>query len=217
MIPRSVKEQYAIPRIDGVVPFYFALDGGGRDLIVEAMWAHEVRTMVEIGCFLCGSTIQWLKARPELEIVGIDPWSGRWDTILERYVDNPVFESCWSGIGDRQAVIASVRENGAFRSAMANVQLYRDRFFAVPGRSPEELHTLKTLGVAPDMLYFDSEKVLDDLVVAHQLFPGAILCGDDWTWGKDQGYPVRKAVHAFCNDHGYEVEARRATWLLHKG
>jgi len=73
---------------------------------------------------------------------------------------------------------------------------------------------LAAVGVRPDLIYFDSNKVLDDLRVCRELFPAAILCGDDWTWGKDQGYPVQVAVNDFCHRYGLTVTARRATWII---
>ena len=80
--------------------------------------------------------------------------------------------------------------------------------------SPEELYRLHEFGVCPDIVYFDSTKVLDDLPVAEQLFPEAILCGDDWSWGAEEGFPVQRAVHAFCDAHDYSVVAESATWYL---
>jgi hypothetical protein len=98
-------------------------------------------------------------------------------------------------------------------SALANLRAYADRFVPVRAQSPQVLHELASLGVQPDIIYFDSNKLLDDLQVARRLFPSARLCGDDWTWGADQGYPVRATVMAFCQQHGLAIRADRATWI----
>ena len=171
--------------------------------------------MVEIGCFQCGSVLQWLKSPPQLEVIGIDPWKGDWAGILKRYRDNPVFEPCWKDIRNRDWAIATVEEHGPYKVAIANVQLYRERFFPVIGKFPDYLYLLSEAGVNPDLIYFDSDKILDDLEIALELFPKARLSGDDWTWGAHQGFPVQKAVQDFCMRHGFTVEAERATWLIH--
>ena len=213
---KSFKDKYSVPVVSDIEGFYFSLDGGGRELIAETLHKHNIKLMVEVGSFLCGSTIQWLDMDDQLQIIGVDPWTGDWASILDRYIDNPVFETCWAKISDRQSVVDSVRKHGPWMSSMANVQDYRDRFFPVQARSPEFLYTLKEEGVVPDLMYFDNDKTLEDLNVAHELFPNAILSGDDWRWGADQGFPVQKAVNDFCKRMGFEVEARRATWVLTK-
>lgn len=185
-------------------------------MVADILRTGKVRTMIEVGSFLCGSAIQWLEANSELELIGIDPWAGDWAALLERYKDNPVFQSCWGNIEDRDAAIQSLRANGPFKVAMANIQSHRSRFFPVVGKSPYLLHELAAAGVVPDLLYFDGDDVLGDLEVAFELFPAAILCGAAWRCGADLGYPVQTAVKEFCRVHGFEVEDRRATWVIHQ-
>ena len=71
-----LRELYPAPNIDGIKSWYFALDGGGRDLIVDVIQAQRPEIMLEIGCYLCGSTRQWLDADPDLKVIGVDPWDG---------------------------------------------------------------------------------------------------------------------------------------------
>lgn len=205
------------PDVDNIKPYYFSVDGGGRDLIYEIIATFSDPMMIEVGCFLCGSTLQWLDSHPNLKIVGVDPWPDG-DSIrlmLERYKTNPVFDPCFAEISDRDEFISSVARNGFYMAALANVKDYRDRFVPFRGKSPDALLALKNdWGVEPDIIYIDANKVSDDLRVAHELFPKAVLCGDDWTWGKDQGYPMRAAVYEFINQHGFRVEARKATWAI---
>lgn len=210
----ALRARYPLPDITGIEPYYFSLDGGGRELVTDAIRTRGVRVMVEIGSFLCGSTIQWLDSDPALKVIGIDPWSANFAVILERYKDNKLFNSCFGKITDRDAFIDSVRRHGPYASAMANVSSYGDRFVPVRAQSPQVLTELADLGVAPDMIYFDSNKLMDDLQIARQLFPSACLCGDDWTWGGDQGFPVQTAVKAFCADQRLSYRAARATWII---
>jgi len=132
----ELRRRYPPPATDGVESFYFSLDGGGRELIVDAIRQHDVRVMVEIGSFLCGSTTQWLDAAKEVIVIGIDPWEANFPAILEKYKDNPVFQPCFSKIADRQQFIDSVRSHGAAVSAAANVRRFGERFVPVKAASP---------------------------------------------------------------------------------
>lgn len=210
----ALRAKFPTPATEGIPEFYFSLDGGGRDLIIDAIRSHDVHLMIEVGSFLCGSTLQWFEASSALTIIGIDPWAANFASILERYRENPVFDPCFSRIEHRGEFIDSIRQHGPFLSAMANVRNHADRFIPVRASSPEVLQELAALSVMPDMIYFDSNKLLDDLRVARRLFPAATLCGDDWTWGADQGYPVQTAVRSYCEEFGLRYRAKRATWII---
>ena len=77
----------------GVEPFYLSLDAGGRHLVIDVIREHGVTLMLEIGCFLCGSTRQWLDSSPDLEVIGVDPWDGNWSTYVRKKTEegNPIF------------------------------------------------------------------------------------------------------------------------------
>lgn len=55
---------------------------------------------------------------------------------------------------------------------------------------------------------------MGDLDVCRKLFPEAILCGDDWTWGEDKGFPVQKAVQEFCKRTNSVPDVDLATWVI---
>ena len=87
--------------------------------------------------------------------------------------------------------------------------------------------------LVPFVIFFDNDKSMHDLWVAHALWPRATLAGDDW--GHQSRELVRSPVgHAkrarfnttndaahnvcvFARKQGFWVEARHVTWLLHKG
>ena len=56
------------PDIEGIEAFDFSVDGGGRDLVTDMLADLDSPVMVEVGAFLCGSTLQWLRANPTLRI-----------------------------------------------------------------------------------------------------------------------------------------------------
>lgn len=91
---------------------------------------------------------------------------------------------------------------------IASMWGYRDRVIPVRGKSPEALYEVAKLEIAPDLIFFDSDKKDSDLSIAHELFPNAILSGDDWTWEKEDNYSIRQPVQSFCNQNGYKYTAK---------
>jgi hypothetical protein len=65
------------------------------------------------------------------------------------------------------------------------------------------------------LIYIDAFKSDEDLSVAAELFPSAILCGDDWTWRDEDGrLRMRGHVQQFAAAHQREIAADGATLLL---
>ena len=200
----------------GVEPFYLSLDAGGRHLVIDAIREHGVTLMLEIGCFLCGSTRQWLDSSPDLEVIGVDPWDGNWSTYVRKKAEegHPIF----AALEDPVALADTIQRYGNYCVALNNIRDERDRFIPVRQRSPEALHYLKRRGIQPQLIYIDAFKSDEDLWVAHDLFPRSILCGDDWNWPDEDGrFRMREHVERFADEKGFTIEAEGATWLLPTG
>ena len=184
-------------------PAEWVLDGGGKNLIINKICKDRPFLIIEIGCFLGSSIKKWLAVSPNVYVIAIDPWEGEWWVDYARKHRRDILIEQFS------------RENGAYLTFLSSLWEYRKRLFPVRGKSPEKLYELTELDIQPDLIYFDSDKIGADIEIAYQLFPDAILTGDDWTWGIEQGYPIRKAVRAFAKDHhGYHIVSNRATWVL---
>jgi hypothetical protein len=203
-----------------IEPFFLPLDGngrGGREIIIDIIRKKNISLMVEIGCFLCGSTLQWLRASDKLTVIGVDPWDGNWAAYIERMALDPVrSRSVWH-LNDEQikTIVADLRRHGNFGVAMNNVRLYRQRFYPVRRNSPEALLYLRRRDIVPELVFIDAGKSNDDLEAAFKLFPNAILCGDDWLWPDASGVlKMQENVKAFAAAHGFEVRSARQTWLL---
>lgn len=201
-------------------PFELALDGNGRsgrEIVVDAIRDRDVKVLVEIGCFLCGSSLQWLRASDDVTVIGIDPWDGNWAGYIERVAADPIqSRSVWH-LSDEEIdrIVDRLRRDGNFLTAMNNVRLYKQRFVPIRRSSPEGLQYLYERGIVPDLIYIDADKKAEDLDEAHELFPNAILCGDDWLWPNKEGELImQKHVNAFAAKHGMQVTASRQTWLL---
>ncbi|SHI43653.1 hypothetical protein SAMN02745194_00360 [Roseomonas rosea] len=203
-----------------IEPFFLALDGngrGGREIIFDTIRKRNIQLMVEVGCFLCGSTLQWLRSSDKLTIIGVDPWDGNWAAYIERMALDPIqSRSVWH-LGDEQVatIVANLRRHGNFCVAMNNVRLYKQRFYPVRRHSPEALSYLHVRGIVPELIYIDAGKHRDDLDAAYKLFPNAVLCGDDWLWPDEKGVlRMQEHVKAFAAEHGFTVQSSRQSWLL---
>lgn len=201
-------------------PFFLPLDGGGRggrEIIIEVIKEKQIELMIEVGCFLCGSTLQWLRTSEKLTVIGIDPWDGNWAAYIEQMALDPVrSRSVWHLSDEEIArIVHNLRRFGNFCVALNNVRLYKERFVPVRRRSPEALQYLRERGMEPQLIYIDAGKHREDLDEAHRLFPGAVLCGDDWLWPDERGvFRMQDHVKAFAAEHGFEIRSARQTWLL---
>ena len=117
-----------------VAPFYLALDAGGRHLVTDVIQKRGISLMVEVGCFLCGSTRQWLESRPELIVIGIDPWEDNWGNyIIKKTAEG---KPSMRMLDDPAATAQTVIEYGNYSIALNNVRDWRDRFVPIRQRSP---------------------------------------------------------------------------------
>jgi hypothetical protein len=209
-----------------IEPFFLPLDGGrragqevggGRELILRIIRERKIELMVEIGCFLCGSTLQWLHASDKLTVIGVDPWDNNWAGKIERLAHDPLQARTVFHLTESQiaTIIANLRRHGNFAIAMNNVRLYKSRFIPIRALGTDALLDLKDRGIEPQMIYIDADKESDDLSIAHQLFPEAILCGDDWLWPDKNGVLVmQEHVKAFAERHNFEIEHDVQSWAL---
>lgn len=74
MIPDSVREHFPYPDVpDDVMPWVANMDGGGRELVDALLGDSRDITVLEIGCFLGGSTLRWLSNAQRARVVAADP------------------------------------------------------------------------------------------------------------------------------------------------
>lgn len=203
-------------------PFHLALDAngdGGREIILREIHKNDITLMVEVGCFLGGSALHWLQAKPDLTLIGVDPWENSWAAYVEQMARDTVMSRHVAHLPDFEVarIAALLRQYGNFSVTMNNLRLFKDRFIPVRRFSPEALTYLHSRSVPLQMIYIDAFKHRDDLDRAHELFPDAVLCGDDWLWPDETGEMVmQKHIKEFAVEHGYEVEDSRQSWVLHR-
>lgn len=203
-------------------PFHLALDSngdGGREIILHQIHENDITLMVEVGCFLGGSALHWLQSKPDLCLIGVDPWENSWAAYVEQMAADPVMSRHVAHMPDTEVarIAKLIRDYGNFSVTMNNLRLFKDRFIPVRRFSPEALQYLAARHVPLQMIYIDAFKHRDDLDTAHALFPEAVLCGDDWLWPDETGEMVmQKHIKEFAHEHGYEIEDSRQSWVLHR-
>ena len=203
-------------------PFYLPLDAGGdggREIILRQLVEKDVRLMVEVGCFLGGSSLQWLQAKSDLTVIGVDPWDGNWAAYITNMLTHPTMSRHAEHLADAEVkrISTLLRDYGNYAVALNNLRDYRDRFIPLRRYSPEALHYLHGRNINLDLIYIDAFKHRADLDTAYFLYPDAILCGDDWLWPDESGrFVMQYAIKDFAADHGFEIEDKRQSWVLHR-
>ncbi|HYD63883.1 sulfotransferase [Azospirillum sp.] len=196
-------------------PFTFALDGGGRDLVTDLIRTHDIRCMVEVGCFLGGSARQWLEASDRLIVIGVDPWLDEWGGSLAQMLTIQPRPDWLQGV-ELERYARLVERYGTYRIALNNLRAFKDRFIPVRRAAPAAYRYLKKAGVKPGLVYIDAMKQRREFWDAHKLFPDAVLAGDDWTWPDRRGrFPVRDHIYEIARArNAVSVTSSAATWLI---
>lgn len=186
-----------------VLPTDWALEGGGKELVINKVRSEKLECILEIGVFFGGSVRKWILNTSNTIVIAADPWAP-----AEWWSEYAITH----GHGELAAQLRTPQ--GPYETFLASIWDLRERVIPVNRSSPSVLHELSEIGVVPDLIFFDSDKTGNDLKVAHELFPNAVLAGDDWTWVRDGDYPIRKAVKAFCQKYNYTYRISAATWLI---
>lgn len=202
-----------ISALDGEPPLVWNLDGGGRDLLIEFIKRAKPKVMLEVGAFLGGSALQWLAADESLTLILLDSWTPAAGEWVGRIIDDP--PPAWTG--DPQSLIPirdALERHGIMSVALHNLRAYQQRTIPIQMTAEVGYAYLAPL-IEPDIVFIDANKEFLDYSLADEVFPYAILCGDDWSWhDADGAYPVRRYVHEIAERRRCDVVAQDATWIL---
>jgi hypothetical protein len=158
--------------------------GAGTELMLARVLSPATKLVVELGAWLGLSTRFIADHAPGATVISVDHWAGspehqtqeRFRELLPRLYET-FLARCWD---------------------------YRDRVVPLRMSTLDGLRAVAEHGLQPDFVYVDAEHSFDavtaELTLARQLFPKAILGGDDYDW---QG--VREAADAFARRHGLLV------------
>ena len=160
----KLKEKYRFPEIrpdeEPDKKGWFRVENSA---MLRMMLNKDVKVIMEIGSLFGLSTRNILDFAPEATIIAIDTWKGSKEfenhsylvERKDRYYDIFI-SSCWD---------------------------YKDRIIPIKSDSISGMKIAKENGVVPELIYMDASHeysdVINDIKTAKELFPKAILCGDD--------------------------------------
>lgn len=167
----------------------FGFFGSGNQKMLEKLIKERnVSTVVELGAFLGKSTRFIAQCLPEDgKVYAVDHWKGN----IEH--QNP----------NRTDVY--YRLPTLYEQFLSNVIHSRLCDKIVPLKMTT-LEAAVALSFQVDMIYVDAShdfnSVLADLEAWYPFVKNyGILCGDDWLWGKDKNFPVRRAAEQFAKNY----------------
>ncbi len=159
--------------------------GAGSEQMLAKSLSPKTKLVVELGAWLGLSSRYIADHAPRATVISVDHWEGspehhaqeRYQKLLPRLFET--FQSrCWN---------------------------YRDRIVPVRAKSLEGLRRVAEAGLQPDFIYVDAEHTYDavsaELKLSRELFPHALVGGDDYDW-----VGVRQAVDEFAAQHGLVVD-----------
>jgi hypothetical protein len=198
-----VRERFPFPAVAAGEAFLPPEPPNGRDLIEDLIRDRRVSVLLEIGSFLGGSALRWLRASPEVVVVAVDPWQDGW---AGDYL---------AGLGYPDQRERLDAPDGLYEQFLRNVRPFAERVIPVRAPSPEVLDALARLGLQPDLVFIDATKLTADLATAGELWPAAVLTGDDWSLaGGESRFPMREIVQRFAERRGLAVVRKSESWVI---
>lgn len=209
-----LRKQYPWPSkrpLPAADAFDWTLDGGGRDLLTHMFEQRCPKLMVEVGSFMGGSALRWLRENPQMKLVCIDPFRDTSTGYIRSIVNAP-----WAArYGELPKYADLIDQYGALNVVRNNLWVYRDRVVLVPGTIQDKAPELE--GLDPDVSFIDAMKVREEFDILDRLFPDAIFTGDDWNWvSKDGEMPIPIYASEVADRRGGDVYAKACTFLINE-
>lgn len=192
---QTIKEKYYWPSIKPSVKpnnhGWFVNQVQLKNLLQPSM-----KLIVELGSWLGNSARFFLDSVPGAVILAVDHWR------------SDIYPSSRQDIAEILPVL--------YETFLVNCWSYKERLIPMKTTTLEGLQEIAENGLVPDFIYIDAahdyESVTNDLEKAWELFPGSVIAGDDWLFGKT--FPVRRAVIDFCERHHLSYIAEKNCWWL---
>ena len=181
---------------------------GNRSEMEKLLAQHKPKYVVELGSWLGQSTCHIASCLPEDgKVYAVDHWLGSVEhrtpnrkdvyhllpTLYEQFLSNVIH----NGLCNKIIPWKMTTEDAAIYAQQQGIKI--------------------------DLVYVDAshdeENVYNDLCHWYPFVKdNGILCGDDWEWGEEKGYPIRKAVTRFAFENNLKaVPKDNSFWVLEKG
>lgn len=144
-------------------------DGWLREPVQRALAAHlsqETQLVVELGSWLGLSTRFISDCAPNATVIAVDHWLGS-----EEHHTRPEYKALLPEL---------------FETFLVNCWSYQERILPLRMDGGDGLRLLAQHGLLPDLIYVDADHsyaaVRRDFELILDLFPHAVVVGDDWDW-----------------------------------
>lgn len=166
-----------------------------RRALTESL-PKNARLIVEVGSWLGRSTRFLADLAPRAKVIAIDHWQGS-----PEHTDDPELIPLLPVL---------------YETFLAETWDYRQRVIPVRAGSVDGMRHVAESNLQPDLVYIDAdhgyEAVKADVTAALDLFPRAVLVGDDWNWPG-----VQKAVEEVAKGRRLKLEVLHTAWRIARG
>lgn len=194
---------WIVPKIPEPIPFV-KRERHGFQHILSLLEKTQNPIILELGSEFGSSAITFIQKLQNPTVICLDKWSVR------TYKTPLLWKKLSKYTGSRQYGTWSIFAHQCFS--------YRDQIIPIRGDRLKGMQIVSKFEVKPDLVYVDCihlyEQVTEDLELANNLFPQAILCGDDLNIKK--GLPVKRAVTDFCENHGFKYRIYENQYVILK-
>jgi len=184
-----------------------------KKLLSDLLENHDVKIIAEIGCFVGSGCNFLMSLKNDLSIVAIDLWDNQ---ILIDILKNDKQMT----MSHRPAIlklIDNLEKYPLYEAFLENTWEYKDHILPLKMDSLDGLNKMKELDITPDIIFIDSshayENTKKEILLSLELFPNAIICGDDYI---DLYDGVIRAVNEVANNFNYPLKIIGGAWLLNK-
>lgn len=167
----------------------------GKQFFIDNL-KKDTKIIVELGSWLGKSTKFFLNNYPESNVIAIDHWKGseehqtRFKKLLPVLFDT-FLVNCWN---------------------------FKERLIPIRMSTTDGLKEVYNFGISPNFIYVDAghsfDEVVKDISTSIELFPHAIIGGDDWIWRKST-LPVQKAVKHCAKKFNKKIKFSKNNWLYY--
>ncbi|MDJ0651884.1 MAG: glycosyl transferase family 90 [Simkaniaceae bacterium] len=177
-----------------------------RSEMEKLLAQHKPKCVIELGSWLGQSTCHIASCLPEDgKVYAIDHWLGSEEHQTPKRKDvSHLLPTLY------QQFLSNVIHKGLYRKIIPWKMTTKDAVAYAQQK-----------GLPIDLVYVDAsqdeESVYNDLCNWYPFVKDSgILCGDDWQWGKEKGYPVRRAVKRFALENNLIPIPSNTFWVLKK-
>lgn len=177
---------------------WFAPTGANGKGLLELVKRDDINVVLELGSWYGSGSAKFMCENTNnldaFKLYCVDFWDG------ERILDKNVRENIHS-----KEAIRNVKKHPLYETFIVNLWQYQENVYPLKMSSQQGLEKVYNTGIKPDMIWIDAshyyEDVKEDIEKSLQLFPDALLCGDDYT----QHDGVKKAVDEIAERENFEV------------